>query len=355
MKRLNDCRILLVDDTKANIDLLVEALQGEYKLSVALNGEAALKAVEKRPPDLLLLDVMMPGMDGYEVCRRLQADPITRGIPVMFLTAMDDISNKTEGFEAGGVDYITKPFEIAEIKMRVRTHLDLKLTKEGLQEQNLYLEQKVRERSREIIIRLAMAAELRDTDTGMHIVRIREYVKLVALKAGQSQEAAERMGLASTMHDIGKIGIPDRILLKPGKLDVDEWRIMKTHAQIGAQIMSNSHSKLLDAGRIIAHSHHEKWDGTGYPMGLGNSEIPLEGRICCLADVFDALTSKRPYKEPWEPERALEVMIKDRATHFDPDLIDVFKAHFDDVLAIHNRHTDDNEFSQHLIQELIAY
>ncbi|MCA1986856.1 MAG: response regulator, partial [Desulfovibrio sp.] len=233
MEDLTTCRLLLVDDTKTNIDLLVASLMSDYTLSVALNGPSALSIAAKLKPDLILLDVMMPEMDGFTVCRRLKEDPATSDIPVIFLTAMDDLDMKTRGFQMGAVDYITKPFHAAEVKARVRNHLSLLLARRQLAHQNSELEHRVQERTQELehnyrdtLLRLGMAAEYRDNDTGRHIRRIREFTALLARKCGCSPKEAEDMGLAATMHDIGKIGIPDAILLKPGKLDDEEWRIM---------------------------------------------------------------------------------------------------------------------------------
>jgi putative two-component system response regulator len=356
MKDIKDCRILVVDDAKTNIDILLEALHEEYRISVAMDGAKAIKLAHKNKPDLILLDIMMPDMDGYEVARILQSDPETADIPIIFLTAMDDVSNKTRGFDSGAVDYITKPFEMAEVKVRAKTHLDLKLARETLKTQNEKLEQLVQERTREIIIRLAMAAEYRDTDTGMHIMRIRDFTSIVAQRAGVPADEAARMGLASTMHDVGKIGIPDSILLKPARLTASEWKIMKTHCEIGAKILTNSHTGLLETARVIALNHHERWDGSGYPHGLKGEDIPLGGRICCLADVFDALTSKRPYKEAWPIDKAVETIVKDKGKHFDPDMTDIFVDCLPEITAIYNQksQTEQVELASSIIEQLNA-
>ncbi|GAB7079330.1 response regulator [Megalodesulfovibrio paquesii] len=344
MEDLSQCRLLLVDDTKTNIDLLVAALMGEYTLSVALNGPSALNIAKKLTPDLILLDVMMPEMDGFTVCQQLKADTATSDIPVIFLTAMDDPDMKTRGFQFGAVDYITKPFHAAEVKARVRNHLSLLLARRALSRQNSELEHRVRERTRELehnyrdtLLRLGMAAEYRDNDTGQHIRRIREFTSLLARKSGCSPKEAEDMGLAATMHDIGKIGIPDAILLKPGKLDAAEWKIMQTHSRIGADILASSNSPLLNLSPTIALTHHERWDGTGYPQGLAGESIPLAGRIVGLVDVFDALTSNRPYKAAWSVTEAAAAIRKERGSHFDPALVDLFVEHFQEVLEIFER------------------
>ncbi|AGW13163.1 HD domain-containing phosphohydrolase [Megalodesulfovibrio gigas] len=347
MNDLNSCRLLLVDDTKTNIDLLVAALMDDYILSVALNGPSALHIAAKLKPDLILLDVMMPEMDGFAVCQQLKADPETSDIPVIFLTAMDDPDMKSKGFQFGAVDYITKPFHAAEVKARVRNHLSLLLARRQLARQNSELEHRVQERTRELehnyrdtLLRLGLAAEYRDNDTGRHIRRIREFTALLARKSGCTPKEAEDMGLAATMHDIGKIGIPDAILLKPGKLDAQEWQIMQRHAQIGADILACSNSPLLNLSRTIALTHHERWDGTGYPQGLAGETIPLAGRIVGLVDVFDALTSDRPYKPAWSVAEAAAVIHKERGAHFDPALVDLFLDDFDAFLHIYDQHKD---------------
>lgn len=317
--------ILIVDDIPDNIDVLNGILHDDYQIKVAINGERALKiASGENPPDLILLDVMMPGMDGYEVCRRLKDNIATRDIPVIFVTAKSEVEDETEGFALGAVDYITKPVSPPLVKARVKTHL-------ALYDQNRALELKVRERTRElretrleIIQRLGVAAEYKDKETGEHIIRMSSFCRLIAKATGMSDEEAELIYNASPMHDVGKIGIPDRILLKPGKLDADEWEIMKTHTTIGAKIIGDHPSELLQSARIIALTHHEKWDGSGYPFAKKGEEIHPYGRISALADVFDALTSKRPYKEAWSFEEAVDEIIKGKGTHFDPFYLDAF-------------------------------
>ena len=331
MKNINDCMILLVDDTKSNVDVLVHALKDIYKLGVTLNGEDAIRFAEKKQPDLILLDIVMPGIDGFEVCRRLKEKLDTKDIPIIFITAMDDLSHKTKGFDFGAVDYITKPFDITEVKARVKTHLTLKLAQEALKNQNIILEEMVQERTAElrkaqieVINRLGKAAEYRDQNTGTHINRMSRYCRLMGKALGLSREEYDRLDLASTMHDVGKIGISDNILLKPGKLDVKEWEFMMTHTQIGEKLLSGGSSQLLEVARIIAMTHHEKWDGTGYHQKLKGTDIPLTGRIVCICDVFDALISRRPYKEPWPVEHAIEEIRRGSGIFFDPELVEVF-------------------------------
>ncbi len=341
MNDFSERKILLVDDTKTNIDILVQALQGECRLSVALSGQKALDFARSTRPDLILLDVVMPGMDGFMVCRELKADPETRDIPIIFITAVDDPRHKTKGLEAGAVDYITKPFEISEVKARVRTHLSLKIARETLTNQNQILEDRVRERTlelektqAEVIYRLGLAAEYRDMETGQHIRRMSEFCRILARAAGIEPKQADLMATACTMHDVGKIGIPDHILLKPGKLNVQEWEIMKTHCDIGRRLLAGGDSDILRMAEVIAGTHHERWDGTGYPLGLSGEDIPLSGRIACVCDVFDALISKRPYKEAWPLDLAVEEIRDKSGQFFDPRLAALFGAFRPQVEAI---------------------
>jgi len=329
--------ILVVDDVPANIDVLSEILRPIYQVKVVTNGGMALKiAMATEPPDLILLDIMMPGMDGYEVCRQLKANRTTCHIPIIFVSAMDEVKDETKGFELGAVDYITKPVNPSIVRARVKTHL-------ALFDQNRVLEGKVRARTAEIndtrlriIHCLGVASEYRDEETGSHIFRMSHYSRIIALAAGLSREAADLLLQAAPMHDIGKIGIPDRILLKPGKLDADEWTIMKTHTTIGAKIIGTHPSELLTLARQVAITHHEKWDGTGYPHQLAGEDIPLAGRIVMLADVFDALTSDRPYKKAWSEAEAIEEIHHMSGHHFDPKLILAFMEALPEILNVKN-------------------
>ncbi|MGE4192854.1 MAG: HD-GYP domain-containing protein [Pseudodesulfovibrio sp.] len=335
MKENEKQTVLVVDDVTTNLDLLVETLKDEFRVQAALSGKEALALVNSSsPPDIVLLDVMMPEMDGYTVCRIMKEDLRSRDIPVIFVTARDQEEDQARGFEVGGVDYITKPVSPAIVLARVRTHL-------ALHNQNVLLERKVAARSRdlyltrqEIIRRLGVAAEYKDNETGMHIIRMSAYCRILALAAGMDESAADILHSAAPMHDVGKIGIPDHILNKPGRLDPDEWEIMKTHTTIGAQIIGRHDHELLVLARSIALTHHEKWDGSGYPAGLSGENIPLEGRIVALADVFDALTSKRPYKDPWPEDRAVAYIKEQRGGHFDPALADLFVGCMDAVREI---------------------
>ncbi|WP_300666779.1 HD domain-containing phosphohydrolase [Desulfoluna sp.] len=328
---LTQRRVLLVDDTKANIDILIHALKDSFKLGVAMSGLGALEYVRRNEVDLILLDVMMPDVDGFEVCQRLKQAPDTAGIPVIFITALDRPEDKTRGFEFGAVDYITKPFDISEVKARVMTHLTLVSAQEALRQQNIVLEDMVRDRTREleetqleIINRLGLASEYRDEGTGQHVQRISAYCRLLGRAAGLPHEEVDLLSLASTMHDAGKIGISDCILLKPGPLTDEEWREMKRHSEIGGMLLSGSKSRLLRIAEAIALTHHERWDGTGYCKGLKGEEIPLYGRIVCVCDVFDALVSERPYKKAWSVEDALAEISEGSGRQFDPWLADLF-------------------------------
>ena len=331
MRNLSKCRVLLVDDTKTNIDILVQTLKDDFKLGVALSGKKAIDYTMNNHVDLILLDVLMPEMDGYDVCRQLKENPRTHDIPIIFITAMDAPEHKTRGFEMGAVDYITKPFDISEVKARVKTHLTLITAQAELKEQNNVLEQKVRERTREleetqieIINRLGLASEYRDEGTGQHVQRMSEYCRLLGQAAGMSEPEYELLALASTMHDAGKIGIADNILLKPGALDDDEWEEMKKHSIIGGELLSGSKSRLMQLAETIARTHHERWDGSGYFEGLKGEEIPLVGRIVCICDVFDALVSERPYKKAWTVNEAIEEIKNWSGAHFDPFLAETF-------------------------------
>lgn len=343
----NGNNILIVDDIKGNIDMLQYALKKDYKIITANDGASALEEAKDHIPDLILMDIMMPRMDGYEACKKLKEDKTTRNIPVIFITAMDDTINKTKGFKLGAVDYITKPFDIVEVKARIRTHLALKKAREELLNQNEILEAKVRERTRElnetrleIVFRLGRAAEYRDNETGMHIKRISHYCETIGRAAGLSNDDVELLLYASPMHDVGKIGIPDSILLKPGRLDAQEFEIMKTHTTIGGEILSGHNSEQLRIAQLIALSHHEKWDGTGYPRGLKGAEIPVEARITAICDVFDALISERSYKTAWPLEEATFLIKSERGRQFDPILVDLFEDVFDEIVEIKDKFPD---------------
>jgi putative two-component system response regulator len=321
--------ILAVDDEASNLQLLRQILQDHYRLRFAKDGPRALELVREEAPDLILLDVMMPGMSGYEVCAALKADPRTASIPVIFVTALTDTDDELEGFEAGAVDYITKPVSPPIVRARVRTHLSLVRMEE------------LRATRLEIVQRLGLAAEYKDNETGLHVIRMSHFARILGLAAGMTEAEADDLLHAAPMHDVGKIGIPDRILQKPGPLDPDEWKIMQSHATIGAEIIGDHPSGMLALARNIALTHHEKWDGSGYPKGLSGADIPLEGRITAIADVFDALTSVRPYKKAWTEEEALEFLVKQKGKHFDPNLVDLFIGQMPAIRAIRQRWAED--------------
>lgn len=306
--------ILIVDDEPQNLAILRQILAPSYGLVFARTGSEALAAVEKHAPSLVLLDIQMPDMNGYDVCRAIKANPLTEHIPVIFVTGLGDVGNEAEGFVAGAVDYIVKPVSPAVVKARIATHLSLvRVTR---------LEQSYRD----AIYMLGAAGHYNDNDTGAHIWRMAAYARALAECAGWDKAACEMLELAAPMHDTGKIGIPEAILSKPGKLDADEWLIMKTHSQIGYDILSRSQAPIFRLAAEIALHHHEKWNGTGYPDGLSGEHIPESARIVAVADVFDALSMRRPYKEPWPLEKILETMQSERGQHFSPELIDLLLA-----------------------------
>ncbi len=357
--------ILIVDDTPDNITLINSVLKNDYYTKIAVDGEKALKIVsQQQKPDLILLDIMMPGMDGYEVCQRLKADVATRDIPVIFLTAKIQVEDEQKGFAVGAVDYITKPISIPILLARVATQLQLKEARDQLKNQNAILEEKVAQRTKELqisqdisILAMSSLAEIRDNETGNHIRRTQYYVKYLAEQMARVDKYAdlldsrtiELLFKSAPLHDIGKVGIPDRILHKPARLDDDEFEIMKTHAQLGADaimeaesLLGNKETSFLVFAREITACHHEKWDGSGYPTGLKGEEIPLSARLMAVADVYDALISRRVYKPAFSHEKAVALILQGRGTHFDPDIIDIFETMTDAFKAIAQRFSDDS-------------
>jgi putative two-component system response regulator len=354
--------ILVVDDTPENLTLMAGLLKDQYDTRIANSGERALRVAHGDvAPDLILLDITMPGMDGYEVCRRLKADPRTREVPVIFLTAKTEIEDEQMGFEVGAVDYITKPISAPIVLARVRTHLALKAAADFLKNQNAYLESEVIKRTREVqvvqdvtIVAMASLAETRDNETGNHIRRTQNYVKALARKLQAHPKFAallddsmiEMLYKSAPLHDIGKVGIPDAILLKPGKLTPEEFEIMKTHATLGrdaivaAEDLIDAPSSFLKLAREIAHSHQEKWDGSGYPGGLAGDEIPISARLMAVADVYDALISRRVYKPPFSRETSVGIIRDGRGKHFDPDMVDAFLEIEGEFHTIAERYAD---------------
>ena len=357
--------VLVVDDEPANLALLARVLQPHYRVRAANSGERALQAVLSSPrPDLILLDVMMPDMDGYTVLRRLRDNPLTRDIPAIFVTALGDENNEEHGFQLGAVDYIAKPIKSAIVLARVNTQLELKQARDRLAEQNIWLEAEVARRMDEIetiqdvgIHALAQLAETRDPETGHHIQRTQEYVGVLARRlrahprftSVMNDHFIQMVTKSAPLHDIGKVGIPDTILLKPGRLTPEETAIMQTHARIGAEAIEKAvrdtgkPADFLNLAIEIAHWHHERWDGGGYPDGLAGEAIPISARLMALADVFDALISRRIYKPAMSLNEAREVIQIGRGTQFDPAIVDAFLDCHEALsnIAEHFMHIDD--------------
>lgn len=314
--------ILVVDDEPDNLAAMSQILADKYSLVFARNGAETLAAVSKHHPSLILLDIQMPDIDGYNVCRTLKADPRTESIPIIFVTSMSEEFNEAAGFHAGAVDYITKPISPVLVQARVATHL------------SLVRATMIEKSYRESIYMLGEAAHYKDTDTGVHIWRMAAYAGALARACGWEDEKCRLLELAAPMHDTGKLAIPDAILCKPGKLDAQEWAVMKTHTQIGANILAKSDSPVFRIAAEIALRHHEKWDGSGYPDGLAGEAIPESARITAIVDVFDALSMKRPYKEPWPLEQVMDNLHQQSGSHFEPRLIEVFDSILPCILQI---------------------
>lgn len=356
--------ILVVDDTPDNLTLLCSLLGEGYRNKVATNGEKALKIARSEPhPDLILLDIMMPDMDGYEVCRQLKSEEGTRDIPIIFLTAKAQEGDETLGFRLGAVDYITKPIVPPILMARVKTHVTLQETRKLLERQNEHLEEQVERRTRQlaalqdaIIIAMASLAETRDNETGHHIRRTQHYIRELAtyLKRHEhhkkllTDKFIATMYKSAPLHDIGKVGVPDRILLKPGKLTPEEFEEMKKHtiygrdAIIAAEKTLDAPESFLCTARDIAYCHHERWDGTGYPQGLKGEAIPLAARMMAIADVYDALITKRVYKDAMPHEEAVEIIKAGRGSHFDPEVVDAFMEIQDKFGAISRQFSEEN-------------
>ena len=357
--------LLVVDDTPFNLTLMSAVLKKAYRVEVAASGEEALQRLAAGPlPDLILLDIMMPRMDGYEVCQRLKADPRTAGIPVIFLTANVSSDDEEKGFELGAVDYITKPIKPRVVLARIKTHLQLKASADFLEDKAAFLENEVAKRAREIeaiqdvtIHAMASLAETRDNETGNHIRRTQLYVRALAEKlrshprftAFLNEHTINLLFKSAPLHDIGKVGIPDHILLKPGRFTPEEFEVMKAHTTLGRDAIATAERRLgldvefLAYAKEIAYSHQEKWDGSGYPEGLAGDAIPISARIMAVADVYDALISRRPYKNPFSHDRAVQMIIDGRGQHFDPDIVDAFIALQDEFFAISQRYLDSDE------------
>lgn len=356
-------KILVVDDLPENTRLLESFLKPRgYVVVCAHDGEEALRAVDRESPDLILLDLMMPKMNGFEVCKRLKLEPLTHHIPIIIITGVSEKEANVKALEAGADDFLVKPFDSILLSARIQSSLRSKLLQDQiiqyqqqLLEYNLTLEKRIRERTAQLartqeiaLFSLAKLAESRDTETGAHLDRIRCYAREIAAElvssgheeVGFENDFVDRVYLSSPLHDIGKVGIPDGILLKPGKLDKAEFEIMKTHTQIGgdtlyaADIEAGHEESFLGMGRDIAYFHHERWDGGGYPKGLVGREIPLAARIAAVSDVYDALTSRRPYKEALSHEESKAIIMEGRGTQFDPAIVDAFLAREKQFTAI---------------------
>lgn len=335
--------VLVIDDTPSNLDVLTGILKDTYQVKVAINGHIGIKIAKTVPqPDLILLDIMMPDIDGFEVCRQLKLQPNTAHIPIIFVTAKIDAEDEVKGLSLGAVDYLTKPITPQVALQRVKTHI-------ALYDQQRALFSQVKEKTREINLGkletlniLGRAAEFKDNETGMHVMRMSHYCEVLAKALGMTDEDAETLRDAAPMHDIGKIGIPDSVLLKPGKLDADEWTAMQKHVEYGVEILGRqSDSKLMQIAIQVAQYHHEKWDGTGYPNQISGEEIPLVGRIAAVADVFDALTAERPYKRAWSVDEALNLFKEQKGKHFDPRIVELLFENLPEILAIKERFKDE--------------
>ncbi|HED16370.1 MAG TPA: response regulator [Gammaproteobacteria bacterium] len=341
--------ILVVDDEAANVRLLEKMLatRGYSNVVCTLDPDQVLPLYQKYKSDLILLDINMPKLDGYGVMGQL--NKLTKGCPppILILTAQHDQSSRQRALDSGARDYVTKPFDADELLSRVRNLLEVQMAQKFMHRQNEILEQKVRERTQamhdtrlQVVRCLGRAAEYRDNETGLHIIRMSKMAVVIGSAAGMDDEQCDLLLNAAPMHDIGKIGIPDHILLKPDKFEPEEWMIMQTHVQIGADILSGDNSDLMTMARDIAITHHEKWNGKGYPNGLEGEAIPLTGRITALADVFDALTSERPYKKAWPVEKAVELIKEESAKHFDPMLVEILLERLPEIIKIKEKYAE---------------
>jgi putative two-component system response regulator len=344
--------ILIVDDQPQNIELIEAHLVNEnYDIVTAVNGKDALKKLSENVIDMILLDVMMPEMDGFEVTRNIRQDEKYRLLPIILVTALHETENRVRGIEAGCDDFISKPFEKTLLLARIRSLLKVKNYNDLIEKYRIELESKVAEKTNELtdtytkikhasletIQKLSRTSEHRDEYTGAHIKRMSRYSEAVARRIGLDEATVDDILYGSSMHDLGKIGIPDSILMKDSKLNPEEWEIMKTHSAIGAAMLEGSDSAVINMGRSIAQNHHEKWDGSGYPASLKGTEIPIAGRIAAIADVFDALTSIRPYKKPFSLEKAFQIIRDGKGNHFDPDVVDAFFDVQDEIIDIKSK------------------
>ncbi len=341
-------KILVVDDEDGNLHLMETMLSSVgYEVILAIDGEEALAKAKETPPNVILLDTLMPKIDGFEVARRLKEDEATKTISVLMMTAQSEVEERLKALEAGVDDFLIKPVDEAELRARVNSLLKVKAYNDHMRSYQEEMDAEVAKRTQDLtkalesikiasldtVYRLSRAAEYKDEDTGAHVERMSHYSSAIARGMGLDDEFVEHILWASPMHDIGKIGIPDRVLQKPGKLDDDEWVIMRQHTTIGGEILKDARADFIILAADIALTHHEKWDGSGYPQGVKGSDIPLAGRIVALADVFDALTSERPYKDPFPLEKALAIIKDGRGSHMDPDVVDTFLSIEDEIKA----------------------
>ncbi|WP_028581667.1 HD domain-containing phosphohydrolase [Desulfogranum japonicum] len=352
----DEINILIVDDEPLNRELLRDYLQllGYGSESVS-NGLEALEKLDHNSYDLVFLDIMMPVLDGIETARKIREKHTPTDLPIIMVTALSGREERLQAVEAGANDFIVKPVDKVELTVRTASQLQMKKMQDKVKQYQLHLEELVQERTKSLqktleemrlvrqqtyqayvdtIQRLGIAAEYKDKNTADHIYRVSEYSKIIAQAIDMPEEDVEILRLASPMHDVGKLGIPDAILMKPGKLTAEEWNIMKQHTLIGKKILEGSKSQLLSAGAVIAASHHEKWDGSGYPLGLEQEDIPIFGRVCAIADVFDALTTVRPYKQAYSPDKAFRLIQNAKGSHFDPKIVNAFVHNFDKILAV---------------------
>ena len=350
-KTIKEAKILIVDDQPANVTLIEKMLDIDGYINViSTTDPTQVEAIYlEQNSDLVLLDLNMPVMSGYQVLSKIrEVDPDYP--PIIVLTAQSDRESRIKALDLGARDFLAKPFDRVELMTRIRNMLEVRIMTKAIKNQNKILDGMVKVRTQElndsrleVIRRLGRAAEYRDDMTGFHIVRMSRYSQQLALAAGMSEKDAEVLLNASPMHDIGKIGIPDRVLLKPGKLDAEEWKIMKTHVDIGVEILSGSDSDLMSMAAEVAQNHHEKFDGSGYPQELAGEEIPLTGRVVAVADVFDALTTERPYKDAWPVDKAVEFLKEQKGKHFDPRLVDLFIEILPDILNIRDQYAEESQ------------
>lgn len=347
--------VLVVDDELFNRELLEGLLVPlGYEVTLAEDGKEALEKVKEKAPDVILLDIMMPLMDGFEVARQLKGKEETKSIPIVMVTALSEVEDRIKALEAGANDFLTKPVDIAELRATVSSQMQVKAYHDHMKNYQKELEAEVAKRTKQLvealekikiasldtIYRLSRAAEYKDEDTGAHIKRMSHFSVAVAKQMKLDDHTIETILYAAPMHDIGKIGIPDRILQKQAKLEPDEWEIMKKHTIIGSQIMEKSDAEFIKLGEIIALTHHEKWDGSGYLEGLKGEAIPLEGRITAIADVFDALTSKRPYKRAFSLEKSFTIIKEGKGSHFDPKVVSAFFSIEKEIISIKEKYQD---------------